>query len=68
MEWYYTEWKLNLYNKFGLTQLRKILPHEKWFHKCVEAGKSQIFDDNPDLDISMLEIVYANSIEEALSK
>lgn len=68
MEWYFTDWKMDLYNKFGLTKHRKILPNEKWFHKCVEAGKHQIYEDHPDLDFTLLDVQYFDSISEATLK
>lgn len=65
MEWYYVEWKENL-RKLGVHIHRKLLPNEAWFKRCVEAGKNQILNDNPQFDVSQYDIKYFESIQECL--
>lgn len=65
MEWYFVEWKKKLM-QLGLTQHRKILPQEKWFQKCVEAGRESIMKDNPNFPIHQIDIQYFQSIKECI--
>ncbi|MDX5340102.1 MAG: hypothetical protein LPK25_13830 [Cyclobacteriaceae bacterium] len=67
MEWYFLEWKKEMLN-YGLSQHRKILPSEKWFEKMVQIAKEQILKNNPDHIIDQLDILYCDSIEEAIIK
>lgn len=67
MEWYFLEWKKEMLG-YGLSQHRKILPAEKWFEKMVQIAKEQILKNNPDHIIDQLDILYCDSIEEAITK
>lgn len=66
MEWYFVEWKKEMYQK-GLTEHRKLLPEgEDWFKQAVKAGRALIEEKYPDLILSKLDIQYCSSIKEAL--
>ena len=67
MEWYFTVWKKEMYEK-GLRIHRKILPPEPWFKKSVEIAKNQISHVHNDLIIDKLDIKYCDSVEEAIEK
>ncbi|EMR01650.1 hypothetical protein [Cesiribacter andamanensis] len=66
MEWYFVEWKQEMYHAHGLRIHRKILPYEPWFKKCVEAGREEIYQKYPEAVFDKLDIRYTASIEEAL--
>lgn len=66
MEWYFVEWKQELY-EMGLSVHRKILPKgEVWFKDAVDAGRARIQQKHPDLDLSKFDIAYRESVMEAL--
>ncbi len=65
MEWYYIEWKKEMY-AHGLKIHRKILPNESWFEKSVMIAKQNILEDYPDNIIDKLDIKYCSSIKEAI--
>ncbi len=68
MEWYFIEWKKEMYAK-GMTTHRKILPKdEEWFEDAVKAGRALIREKHPDNIIDKLDIQYCNSVTEALEK
>ena len=66
MEWYYIEWKEEVYG-FGVKKHRKLLPPQKWFKKCVEAGKDEIRASYPDSVVHTLDISYHDSIYDCLT-
>lgn len=68
MEWYFTDWKLAIYQKHGLSTHRKILPAQPWFIKAVEAGRDLIYAKHGKNKFNELDIAYSNSIGEALIK
>lgn len=65
MEWYFVEWKEDMY-KHGLTVHRKLIPEEKWFRRCIEAGRAEINDNYPNACFHQLDIQYRDSIPEAI--
>lgn len=66
MEWYFVDWKKEIYTK-GLTNHRKVLPqNEPSFALAVEAGRAKIRKEFPDTIIDKLDIQYKNSIAEAI--
>ena len=68
MEWYFIIWKRDMMS-YGLTEHRKILPqNEPWFQDAVQAGRAKIEKDYPDNIIKKLNIVYCQSLEEAIDK
>lgn len=66
MEWYYTEWKKKLVDE-GINTHFKILPELPWFHKSVEAGKSEIKRNNPDFNFDSFSVTYVSKTEEAIA-
>lgn len=67
MEWYHLNWKEDMY-KIGLKSHRKLLPNDKLFEQSVITGRKKIARENPDFNFSKYDIVYCNSIEEAIEK
>lgn len=67
MEWYFVDWKTNLFKRYGIYQHIKLLPDLKWFNKAVEAGKAEIFSKYEIETFNYLSIEYHNSIIEALA-
>lgn len=65
MEWYYIEWKQEVFEN-GIDKHYKILPHELWFQRAVEAGKAQILKDYPENILHQVDIRYFDSIKNAL--
>ncbi|QHT70565.1 hypothetical protein GXP67_29895 [Rhodocytophaga rosea] len=67
MEWYHMVWKEDMY-KIGLKKHRKLLPNDKLFEQSVITGRKKIARENPDFSFDKFEILYCNSIEEAIEK
>ena len=67
MEWYHLNWKEDMY-KTGLKSHRKLLPTDKLFEQSVITGRKKIARENPDFNFSKYDIVYCNSMEEAIEK
>ena len=66
MEWYFLNWKKEIYS-LGLSIHRKILPqNEPLFKLAVEAGLAKIKRENQDTIISLLDIQYCASVPEAI--
>lgn len=65
MEWYYLDWKKEVYFQ-GIKTHRKILPAENWFVKMVMIAKKDIVENNPGNIIHKLDIKYCDNIEEAI--
>lgn len=65
MEWYFVQWKPKM-RDIGLKTHYKILPKEDWFRKCVEAGKEDIKNSYGDDFLKGIDIMYVNTIQEAL--
>lgn len=65
MEWYFVEWK-PVVRDMGMADHYKILPDEPWFHRCVEAGRSDILNNYPESMLDGISIVYVDSLEEAI--
>lgn len=66
MEWYFAVWKQEA-KSLGLNYHFKILPELEWFEKAVEAGKHEIFQKYGKDVLNGIEVVYVNSVEEAIS-
>lgn len=66
MEWYFIEWKSDMYN-YGLTRHRKLLPDDEIFRESVKIGREKIFKENPDLNLDKLDIKYFDSLQEAIA-
>jgi hypothetical protein len=68
MEWYFLDWKKEIYGK-GLSIHRKILPQDQpAFKLAVEAGLAKIHRENKDTIIPLLDIRYSTSVVEAIEK
>jgi hypothetical protein len=65
MEWYFTEWKEEMFH-LGLKTHRKILPNDKIFQESVRIGRLKIYADFPNHKFHQMDIQYAGSIEEAI--
>ena len=67
MEWYFAEWKEKMFD-VGLTIHRKILPHDDVFRQSVRIGREKINKAYPTKKYHLMDIQYADSVEDALSK
>ncbi len=67
MEWYYLEWKVEMYHKFGLAVHRKLFCNEEWFLKCIEAGRAEIKRKDPGSIVHTLDIKVCKDLEEAVN-
>jgi len=65
MEWYFTEWKEDMWNK-GLKTHRKILPDNKVFQQSVKIGREKIKEENPNLKFNQMDIQYSDSVQDAI--
>jgi hypothetical protein len=65
MEWYFTEWKEQMWHK-GLKTHRKILPDNKVFQQSVKIGREKIKEENPNLKFNEMDIQYKNSLQDAI--
>lgn len=66
MEWYFVEWKEKMYNA-GLTRHIKILPPDEVFRQSVKIGRNKINEAFPNGKFHTIEILYAESLIEAIS-
>lgn len=67
MEWYYLTWKVEAYQKYGLSKHRKLFTDEEWFLKCIEAGRAQIKQKDPGSIVHTLDIKVCQTLEEAVT-
>lgn len=67
MEWYFVEWKEKMYD-LGLRIHRKILPENEVFKQSVKIGREKILRDHPKGKFTLMDIQYAETIEEAIEK
>jgi hypothetical protein len=65
MEWYFTEWKEQMWHK-GLKTHRKILPDNKVFQQSVKIGREKIKEENPNLKFNEMDIQYKDSLQDAI--
>ena len=66
MEWYFIEWKEEMYN-LGLKTHRKILPQDNVFRQSVKIGREKIKAENPNLNTDKMDIQYKETLEEAIN-
>lgn len=66
MEWYFVEWKEQMF-EFGLSVHRKILPQDEVFRQSVKIGREKIRNTYPNGKYTLMDIQYAESIDEAIS-
>lgn len=64
MEWYFTEWKEKMFD-LGLKTHRKILPRDEVFRHSVKIGREKINKSHPNGKYSLMDIQYAETVEEA---
>lgn len=67
MEWYFTEWKEEMFDH-GLKIHRKILPQNEVFHQSVMIGREKINKNFPNGKFHQMDIGYADSLQEAIEK
>lgn len=67
MEWYFVEWKEKMFNK-GLKTHRKILPKDEVFRQSVKIGRQKIDNSYPNGKFKLMDIGYAETLEEAIEK
>ncbi|PZR30340.1 MAG: hypothetical protein DI538_22840 [Azospira oryzae] len=66
MEWYFVEWKEQLFD-LGLTRHVKILPSDEVFRQSVKIGRNKINEAFPNGRFHKMEILYAESVEQAVA-
>lgn len=66
MEWYFTVWKEQMFD-LGLTQHIKLLPTDEVFRQSVKIGRAKIDDLYPKAKFHKMNILYAESLEQALA-
>lgn len=67
MEWYFTVWKENMWDK-GLRTHRKILPDNKVFQQSVKIGRDKIKSEHPNLKFNQMDIQYKNDLQSAINE
>jgi hypothetical protein len=67
MEWYFTIWKEEMWNK-GLKTHRKILPDSKVFQQSVKIGREKIKAENPTLKFNKMDIQYRDDLQTAINE
>ncbi len=65
MEWYFVDWKEEMYD-LGLRTHRKILPDDQVFKMAVKMGRKEIQEKYPDGKFQLMDIQYRNTVEEAV--
>ena len=65
MEWYFTQWKEEMYER-GLRTHYKIMPEHIPFKYSVDLARQQIFEQHPNARFHRMDIRYIDSVEEAL--
>lgn len=66
MEWYYLEWKVKMYEQYGLSVHRKLFTEETWFRKAVQAGRASIRKKDPGSIVHTLDIKIVESFRQGL--
>ena len=66
MEWYFTEWKENMFHE-GLKIHRKILPKDEVFRQSVKIGREKINKAFPNGKFHQMDISYFETVEEAIA-
>jgi hypothetical protein len=67
MEWYFTEWKEQMF-ALGLKTHRKILPANDVFRQSVKIGRDKINKAFPAGKFHQMDIGYAETLEDAINK
>ncbi|HCW08030.1 MAG TPA: hypothetical protein DGG95_11775 [Cytophagales bacterium] len=66
MEWYFVEWKEKMYD-LGLKTHRKILPKDEVFRQSVKIGRDKINKNFPNGKYTLMDIKYAETLEDAVA-
>jgi len=66
MVWYFVNWKEKMFD-LGLKRHVKLLPDDEVFRESVKIGRSKINEDFPNGLFHRMEILYAESLEQALA-
>ena len=67
MEWYFIEWKEQMF-ELGLKTHRKILPQDEIFKQSVKIGREKIKASHPTGKYTQMDIQYSENLEEAILK
>jgi len=67
MEWYFTEWKAQMFES-GLKTHRKLLPENEVFRQSVKIGREKINKNFPNGKFHQMDIGYAETLQEAIEK
>lgn len=67
MEWYFVEWKEKMFS-LGLTKHRKILPEDRIFRESVKIGRDKINKNYPKGKYHLMDIQYAETLDEAIER
>jgi hypothetical protein len=67
MEWYFVDWKEKMFD-LGLRTHRKILPNDEIFKQSVRIGREKIKATHPNGKFTLMDIQYAESIEDAINR
>lgn len=67
MEWYFVEWKEQMF-EHGLKTHRKILPQDEVFRQSVKIGREKIKANHPHGKYQQMDIQYAETLEDAIVK
>lgn len=65
MEWYFVEWKEQMF-ELGLKTHRKILPQDEVFKQSVKIGREKIKANHPLGKYLQMDIRYADTLEDAI--
>jgi hypothetical protein len=66
MEWYFVDWKERMF-EVGLNKHVKILPPDEVFRQSVKIGRNKINEAYPQGKFHQMEILYAESLLDAIA-
>ena len=66
LKWYFVDWKERMFD-YGLIRHVKILPQDEVFRQSVKIGRNKINEAYPNGRFHKMEILYAESFEEAIA-
>ena len=66
MEWYFVDWKERMFDN-GLTIHRKLLPADDVFRESVKIGRAKINKAFPNGRFHLMDIAYAESLDDAIT-
>ena len=68
MEWYYLDWKRQMFEEFQLSRHDKILPKDELFQQSVEQARERIYQAHPNHSIQAIKATYFNNLQEAIAQ